>query len=93
MSYVSIYENSEKQSMPKLLLQVSVRELRNSILSHQEEGRMKEVRYEDNNVIISDSTLQNILLPQLKNMTSQYKVMRGCECCISDESMFSSLLS
>ena len=39
-------------------------------LSHREEGRMKEVRYEDNNVIISDSTLQNILLYQLKNMIS-----------------------
>ena len=40
---------------------------------HQEviqEGGLKEARDEDNNIIISDSTLLNILPPQLKNMTS-----------------------
>ena len=46
-----------------------------------------------NNIIISDSTLQNILSLQLKEMTSWYKVMCGCECCISSKIMRSSLLS
>ena len=47
----------------------------------------------DNNIIISDSTLRNIFPPQLKNMTSWYKVICGCECSISDKIMHSSLLS
>ena len=54
---------------------------------------LKEARGEDNNIIISYLILQNILSPQLKEMTSQYKVMCGCEYCISTKSMHSSLLS
>ena len=61
--------------MPKLLLQVSVQEIHKSLVSPPEEGGPKEAKYDDNNIIISDSTLQNILPPQLNNMTSQYKVM------------------
>ena len=73
--------------MPKVLLQFSVQELHNSMVSPPEEGVLKEARYEDNNIIISDSTLQKILPPQLKNMTSRYRVMCGCECCISAKGM------
>ena len=58
-----------------------------------EEGGLKEERYSENNIIISHSTLPNILLTQLKNMTSWYKVMCRCECCISVKSIHSSLLS
>ena len=68
--YVSIYGNSKKQLMPKLLLQVSVEKLHNIMVSPPEEVGLKEARDEDNNIIISDSTLSNILPPQLKNMTS-----------------------
>ena len=53
---------------------------------------MKEARYKEYNIIISDSTLYKILPPQLNNMTSQYKAMCGCECCISSKSMHLSLL-
>ena len=42
----------------------------------------KEEREEENNIIISDSTLLNIIPPQLKNMPARYKVMCSCECCI-----------
>ena len=56
--------------MPKLLLQVSVEKLHNIMVSPPEEVGLKEARDEDNNIIISDSTLSNILPPQLKNMTS-----------------------
>ena len=79
--------------MLKLLLKFSVQELHNSMLIPSEEVVLKEARYEDNNIIISDSTLQNILPTQLKYMTSRYKVMCGCECCISAKIMHSSLLS
>ena len=57
---------SKKQLMPKLLLQVSVRELHNKMVIPPEKGGMKEVRDEDNNIIIRGSTLQNIIPPQLK---------------------------
>ena len=50
------------------------------------------MRNSDNNIFVRDSTVRNILPPQLKNMTSRYKVMCGCECCISDKSMYYSLL-
>ena len=49
--------------IPKLLLQVSARELYNSLVSISEEGGLKEARDEDNNIIISYSTLQNIIPP------------------------------
>ena len=60
--------------MPNSLLQFFVRELHNSMVSPPEEGGLKEARDEENNIIISDSTLQNIISPQLKNMTSWYKI-------------------
>ena len=59
------------------------------MVSPPEEGVLKDTRDEENNIIISDSTKQNILPPQLKNMTSWYKVMGGCACCISAKSMHS----
>ena len=35
-----------------------------------EEGGLKEARDKDSNIIISDTTLRNILPPQVNNMTS-----------------------
>ena len=57
-----------------------------------EEGVHKDEMDAEDNIIISDSTLHNILPPQLNNMTDQYKVTCGCECCISAKIMRSSLL-
>ena len=81
--YPYIDGNSEKQLMPNLLLVISIRELHNIMVSPKEEGELKEAIDTDNNIIISESTLLNILPPQLKEMTLIYKVMCGCECCIS----------
>ena len=39
------------------------------MVSPPEEGGIKETRYADNNIIISDSTLRNIISPQLNNMS------------------------
>ena len=58
-----------------------------------EEGGLKEARNSDYNIIISDSTLCNIFLPQLNNIYARYKVMCVCECFISVKSMNSLLLS
>ena len=72
---VSIDGHYLPQLVSKLLLQVSVRELNNIMVSPPDEGGLKEERDADNNIIISDSTLKSIISPQLKNISAQYKVM------------------
>ena len=91
--YLSIDFNSKKQLMPILSLQVSIGKLYNIMVSPPEEVGMKEARYANNKIIISDSTLLNIISPQLKKITSQYKFMCQCECYIFSKSIHSSLLS
>ena len=86
-------DHTEPQLVPKLLLQVSVRELHNSLLSDPNDGGLKDARDEDGKIIISASTLRSLLPPQLKKMSACYKIMCGCECCISAKSIHSSLLS
>ena len=63
------------------------------MVSSTEEDGIKEVRDADNNIIIINSTLRNILPPQLKNMDYQYNNMCGCECLISAKIMYYSLLT
>ena len=75
------------------MLQVSVRELHNSLVSDPNDGGLKDARNEDGKNIISDSTLCALLPPQLKQMSARYKIICGCECCIYDKSIHSSLLS
>ena len=59
---VNIDGHTEPQLFPKLLLQVSVKELHNSLVSDTIYSGIKEARDEDDNIIISDSTL-GLLLP------------------------------
>ena len=63
---VNIDDHTKPQMVPKLLLQVSVIELHNKIVSDTDNGGIKEARDEDDNIIISDSTLRSILPFQLK---------------------------
>ena len=90
---VMLYAQTEPQLVPKLLLQVSVIELHNSLVSDPNDGVLKYSRDEDGKIIISDSTFRSLLPPQLKQMSARYKIMCGCECCISAKSIHSSLLS
>ena len=90
---VMLYDQSEPQLVPKLLLQVSVRELHYIPVSYPNYGGLKDARYEDGKFIISYSTLRSLLPPQLKKMSAQYKVMCGCECYISAKNIHSLLLS
>ena len=53
----------------------------------------KDARDEDDNIIISYSTLCSLLLHQLKRMSERYKVVCGCEFFISAKSIHLSLLS
>ena len=50
-------DQKEPQIFPKLLLQVSVRELHNSFVSDPNDGGIKDARDEDGTIIISDSSL------------------------------------
>ena len=59
-----------KKLVPNLLLQVSVIEIHNSMLIPPEEVGLKEAINADNHIIISYSTLRNIIRHQLKNTTS-----------------------
>ena len=76
-------DQTEPQLVPKFLLQVYVRELHNSLVSDPNDGGLKDARDEDGKIIISDSTLRSLLPPQLKQISTRYKIMCGCECCIS----------
>ena len=80
------------QLVPRLLLHLSVRELHNNLVSATIYGGIKEARDKYYNIIISDSTLRSLLPPQLK-ISSRYKFVCGCKCCISAKSIHSSLLS
>ena len=55
---VKINVHTEPQLVPKLLLQVSVREPHNNLVGATIYVRTKEAIYEDNNIIIIDSTLR-----------------------------------
>ena len=55
---------------PKLVpifLQVSVRKLHKNLVSGADNGGIKEAGGEENNIIITDSTLRSLLPPQLIN--------------------------
>ena len=86
-------DQTEPQLVPKLLLQVSIRQLHNSLVSDPNDGGLKYARDEYGKIIISDSILRSLFPPQLKQMPARYKVMCGCEYCISAKSIHSSLLS
>ena len=90
---VKIDGHTELHLVSKLLLQVSSRELHNNIVSDTDYSGPKGARDTENNIIINDSTLRSLLTPQLKKMLSRYKVMYGCECCISAKIIHSSLFS
>ena len=77
---VSLDGHYESKLVSKLLLQVSVQEFHNGMVSNPGEGGHKEARDAENNIIISDSTLRSIIPPQLKRMFARYKVICGCEC-------------
>ena len=57
-------DQKEPQLVPKLLLQVSVKELHNSLLSDPNDYGLKDARDEYDNILISDYKLHSLLPPQ-----------------------------
>ena len=64
----------ETQVVPKLLLEASVRELHNSLVSDPNDGGLKNSMYEDDNIIVSDSTLHSLFSPQ---MITKFSTIQG----------------
>ena len=89
---VNIDGHTEPQLVPKILLQVSVIELRNGFVSYTEDAGLKEAIYVENNIIVSDSKLSSFLPTQFKKMSSRYKFICGCDCFISSKSIHFSLI-
>ena len=56
-------DQPEPQLVPKLLLQVSVRELNNSLVSDTNDGGIIDARDEYDIIIISDSKIRLLLTP------------------------------
>ena len=63
---VNIDGHTRPHFFPKMLLQVSIQELHNRLVSDQVYVGLNEARYADNNIIISDSTLRSFLPPKFK---------------------------
>ena len=61
---VKDYGPTEPKLVPKLLLCVSFREPHNNLVSDIDNGGLKESRDEDNNIVISYSTLSSLFTPQ-----------------------------
>ena len=59
-------DQTEPQLVRKLLFQLSIRELHNSLVSDHNNGGIKDARNEEDIIIISESTLHSLLPPQLK---------------------------
>ena len=63
--------------VPKLLLQVSIRELHTDVIDNVE-GATNPA----GNPVISDTKLREILPPEVKRMTERYKQMCACQLCV-----------
>jgi hypothetical protein len=78
-------ESGKKERVGKLLIEISVRELHNDLISPASDGGLAAARV-DGKVIISDTALRYLLPPQLKPMTEKHKQMCGCEVCLVPDS-------
>ena len=75
---VKIDGHTEPQLVKKHLLHVSVSELYNNLVRATKDGGLKEVIDEDDNIIISDSTLRSLFPTQfLKRRESTRSCMVG----------------
>jgi hypothetical protein len=72
-------ETREKEQVGKLLLEIYVRELHNSLIGKEEDGGLACARDANGNVAISDTALRYLLPPQLRKMTPRHKQMCGCK--------------
>ena len=76
-----------KRTVPKLLLECSMRQLHNDIIASPDDGGLFGAIHDiTNDVIISDTMLRSLAPPQLCPMTDNHKMM--CGCAIYNTSMY-----
>ena len=73
------------------MLQILVQELHNNLVDTVANGGLECARDAEGKIVISNTALQYLLPPQLKQMTPSYKQTCGCEICLSAASMHQSL--
>ena len=66
---VKIDGHTKPQFFPKFLMQVSIRETHNRLVSDPNYGGLKDAIHAENNISISDSTLRSLLSPQCQHNT------------------------
>ena len=77
-----------KRTVPKLLLECSMRQLHNELIaSPYYRGLLGSRHTETNDVIISDTMLCSLVPPQLRPMTDNQKIMCGCVICNTSKYM------
>ena len=77
-----------KRRVTKLLLECSMRQLHNDIIASPDDGGLIGARHaKKNHVIISDTMLRSLALPQLRPMTDNQKMMCGCAICKTSKYM------
>jgi hypothetical protein len=80
-------ETGDKQRVPKLLLECSMRQLHNELLAPPNDGGLvagaRDVLTKE--AVISDTMLRSIAPPQLRQMSDRHKLMCGCEYCTTSK--------
>ena len=75
-------ESGVKWIFPKLLLECSIQQFHNDIISSQDDGGLLGSRHANTNyVIISDTMLHSLAPHQLRPMTYHHKMMCGYAIC------------
>jgi hypothetical protein len=81
------------KTVGKLLLQIPIRELHNDLVLAAEKGDLPGLLDLNGRIVVSDTSLRNILPPQLRRATERHKQMCGCETCLTPRSHQQSLNS
>ena len=77
-----------KRRVPTLLLECSMRQLQNELITSPDDGGLVGARHAiTNDVIISDTILRSLAPPQLRPMTDNPKMMCGCAICNTSKYM------
>ena len=85
-------DTKEKCRLPKLLLECSMQQLHNELITSPDDGGLVGARHAiTNDVIISDTMIRSLAPPQLRPMTDNHKTMCGCAICKTSKYMQESL--
>ena len=75
-------ESGVKRRVTKLLLECSMRQLKNELIFSPDDGGLLGARHADTNVvIISDTMLRSLAPPQQRRITYHQKMFFGCAIC------------